>query len=525
MAGNNYVGWFCGGQYANSKERLDNWNLDQGIVVSAPIASKLVAVSAGNVYIGSYAGLSLATGGTSAVSANAIIRGVEAFGIFYFVDGTFAGYKKLDPFTSTVSAWTGAVPISSPVAMPKGVADTTLGASIIALYRGRIVLSGVADDPQNWFMSAVGNPLDWDYAATPSATMAVAGNLSVAGKIGDRVTCLAAASDDLLLVGGDHTIWMIRGDPADGGRVDCVSRTTGIVGPDAFAFDPQTTAYFFGNGILWRMTSDGQLTPLSRGRMDRTFGAIDLVANNMRLLWDKIRHGLHIYITPYLSGASTHYFWDARTDSFWPEAYPNAHGPTAVFDFDSNAPNDQAILLGGQDGYIRKIDATALTDDGTTILSRVKFAPISPAGPHANCRFDRITTILGSSSNPVDLRVYAAQSPELVVAATTPVWARTIATLDRYAIPRLNANTLMVELIQSTTPSAWVTGTDYIIGSQVVAADGVLYVSRTIHHSGAGHISPTAGSNPTDWSVGRTWALESVSAILETTGRTRHGRL
>jgi hypothetical protein len=125
----------------------------------------------------------------------------------------------------------------------------------------------------------------------------------------------------------------------------------------------------------------------------------------------------------------------------------------------------------------------------------------------------------------VDLRVYAAQSPELVVAATTPVWARTIATLDRYAIPRLNANTLMVELIQSTTPSAWVTGTDYIIGSQVVAADGVLYVSRTIHHSGAGHISPTAGSNPTDWSVGRTWALESVSAILETTGRTRHGRL
>jgi hypothetical protein len=85
----------------------------------------------------------------------------------------------------------------------------------------------------------------------------------------------------------------------------------------------------------------------------------------------------------------------------------------------------------------------------------------------------------------------------------------------------------MFELKNDSFSAAWATGTDYVVGSQVVAADGVPYVSKTIHHSGAGHISPTAGGNPTDWTTSafRTWALESVNAIIETSGRTRHGRL
>jgi hypothetical protein len=259
--------------------------------------------------------------------------------------------------------------------------------------------------------------------------------------------------------------------------------------------------------------------------MDKTFGVIDLSLNNVVLAWDTPRHGLHIYVTPFVSGASTHYFWDARTDSFWPESYPDAHGPTAVLPFDANDPDDQALLLGGQDGYIRKIDPASKTDDGTTILSRVKFPPMTPGSVHLNARLSRVITVLESSSDPVSLRIFAAQSPEEVVAATTPAWAYGVTAVNRYSIPRVTGNSLMFELISNSTPAAWVTDHDYIIGDQVIAADTVLYISLTIHHSGAGHISPTAGGNPTDWSTGRTWALESVNAIIETSGRTRHGRL
>jgi hypothetical protein len=455
-----------------------------------------------------------------------IVRGQTAFGKVYLTDGVASHYSVYDPGSRTVLAWTPSAGL-----LPVGTADPSLGCTIMALYRGRIALSGLTEDPQNWFMSKAGDPLDWDYGATPTAVMAVAGNNSVAGLVGDRITCLAPANDDLMVIGGDHTVWMMRGDPADGGRIDNISHTTGIAGPDAFAFDPQAVMYFFGNGILWRLVSTGELTPISRGRLDKTFGAIDLTANAMRLLWDKVRHGLHIFVTPIISGPSTHYFWDARTDSFWPESYPNAHGPTAVLDFDANAPTDQAILLGGQDGYVRKIDATAKTDDGTTILSRVKFPPMTPGSVHLNARLSRVITVLESSSDPVSLRIFAAQSPEEVVAATTPAWAYGVTAVNRYSIPRVTGNSLMFELKNDSFSAAWASGHAYSIGDQVVAADGLPYVALTAHTStsggGGGDTHPTPPGNVTDWAVSafRTWALESVNAVIETSGRTRHGRL
>jgi hypothetical protein len=330
-----------------------------------------------------------------------------------------------------------------------------------------------------------------------------------------------------MVIGGDHTVWVMRGDPADGGRIDNISSTIGIIGPDAFAFDPSSVLYFFGDGVLWKMTPDGQITPLSRGRMDRTFGAIDFSTNTMRLLWDETAHGLHIFVTPTVAGSSRHYWWDARTDSFFPDSYPVVQGPTAVMVFDSNVPNDRAILLGGQDGYVRKEDLTTKTDDGTTIHSYVKFAPITPGGLQQNARLSRMTTILDSTSDPVTCKIYAAQSPQEVVADTTIAWAKEMSPQIRYAIPRVTGNSMLFELENNSFSATWTTGTAYAIGDQVVASDGNPYVSLTAHTSTTGGSHPTPPGNTTDWVLSsfRTWALESLSAVSELTGRTRHGRL
>lgn len=511
--------------YANGTA-ANVYNIDDFAVSSASAVvgsgARILTCSGGSVYSGIAGGAWSAVG--AGMNVTGIVRGQAAFQKIYLCDGVAAHYSVYDPTTQTMSAW---VPTAG--SLPTGAADTSLGATIIALYRGRIALSGIADDPQNWFMSKAGDPLDWDYGATPSAVMAVAGNNSIAGLVGDRITCLAPANDDLMVMGGDHSVWMMRGDPADGGRIDNVSTSTGVAGPDAITFDPQSVCYFFGNGVLWRLTPDGQIAPLSRGRLDKTLGAIDLTLNNMRLVWDAVRHGLHIFVTPHTSGASTHYWWDARTDGFWPEAYPNALGPTAACIFDSNAPNDRAILLGGQDGYVREINPTAVSDDGTTILSRVKFGPMTPGNVHQNARLSRVITVLESSSNPVALRIFAAQSPEEVVAATVPAFSYQVSAVNRYATPRVGGNSLLFELKNDSFSAAWATGTAYVVGSQVVAADGVPYISRTIHTSttGGAHPSPTGGANPTDWTATtfRTWAVEGVSAVIETTGRTRHGRI
>jgi hypothetical protein len=181
-----------------------------------------------------------------------VVRAQTAFGKVYLVDGSAGHYSIYDPNTRAVFPW-----VASPRSLPVGKFDASLAATIITLYRGRVVLSGIEDDPQNWFMSKSGDPLDWDYFATPSATIAIAGNNSDAGLVGDRITCLAPFGDDLMVMGGDHTLWIMRGDPADGGRIDNLSQQVGIIGPDAVALDALGTMYFFGNGVLWRLPKGG----------------------------------------------------------------------------------------------------------------------------------------------------------------------------------------------------------------------------------------------------------------------------
>src|SRR6202020_709199 len=79
------------------------------------------------------------------------------------------------------------------------------------------------------------------------ATAAVAGNNSTVGVVGDVVTALIPYSDDLLIFGGDHTIYIMTGDPAAGGQIDLVSDAIGMAFGIPWCKDPYGTVYFFSN--------------------------------------------------------------------------------------------------------------------------------------------------------------------------------------------------------------------------------------------------------------------------------------
>ncbi len=330
-----------------------------------------------------------------------------------------------------------------------------LGCNIVKLYRGRLVLAGLASDPQNWFMSAVARAFDFDYGATPSATMAVAGNNTDAGKCPDIITCLAPYSDDLMFIGGDHTLWLMRGDPADKGRIDNISYQTGISGPDAYAFDPNGVFYFFGRGTIWRMSIEGSPEPLSRNRMDQAFGAIDLTTHTVHMAWDNVRHGLFMFVVPSGAGATTHYYWDERTDSFWKIAFPNAQGPTTAFAFDGDRPDDNALLLGGWDGYIRQVDPSATNDDGTAISSYVYYPIISVGGSLRNTLVNSITTVLDTNSDAVTLTAYAEDTPQKALESTTPRFVRTLPAGRTRIVNRVAGNAIALKLSNSVDETTW----------------------------------------------------------------------
>lgn len=421
---------------------------------------RMIAVSGGSVYrsLIDFSGWGLTNSGASAVISAGVVRGVEAFQKMFFVDSTASGYKYLDYADNTVKTWT-----PTDGALPVGAVDTSIGARLIALYRGRIVLSGLLEDPQNWFMSASGDPLDWDYSPTsPSPIQAVAGNNSEVGTLGEVVTCLAPFQDDVMIMGGTNSIWIMRGDPAAGGAIDNVSRQIGIVGPDAYTWDTAGNLYFFGQNGMYRMAQNsGTPELISKGRLDNTFSNIDTKNNRVWMVYDAVWQGIHIFVIPESepTTAPTHYFWDERNDAFWFDTYPAAVGPTCVHLFQSDDPDQRGLLMGGFDGYVRQFQDDALDDDGTAIDSFVRFPPINPGMNVASARLDDLAIVLDKDSQPVTLKVFTGDSVEDAEDNADAGTARLSRTLKAGRNPflrnRISQNAMLVQLSQNALASTW----------------------------------------------------------------------
>lgn len=421
----------------------------------------------------------LPTGGTGVANAiTAVDTGTSTFTVAESLSLSDGDYIEIRGSTGndgsyTVASTNGTTNIVVDQTIQDSTVDGNLhiaGAAcrIITNYRGRIVMSALETDPHNWFMSAVNAPLDWDYfPATTNQTQAVAGNNSDAGKLGDIITALIPYSDDLLIMGGDHTIWVLRGDPAAGGVIDNISYQTGISGPDAWAFDPDGNLYFLGANTLWILAAGAQSqpVPISRDRLDTFLSNINYNTDRVRLVWDRDQHGLHIFVTPTSKGASApkHFWYCKRTNGFWPMSYPNDQGPTAAFTFDADDPDDRAVLIGTWDGYIRYLNEAATDDDGTAINSYVTFAPMMLSTDEGESKITKITPIMATGSSPVRLEVYAGETAEDVTsdasgATPSPTISQTLtAGRNSPMLQRIRGGAVVVRLENdsATTTFRW----------------------------------------------------------------------
>ncbi len=300
------------------------------------------------------------------------------------------------------------------VAYTSGGSCTRLTGSrcaLIAVWGGRIVLSGLETDPNNIFMSAVGDAFDWDYSpAAQTIQQAVAGSVTAGyGKNQDIVTALIPYTDDVLLIGGTHSIRRLLGNPAEGGINVSVTDITGVATGKAWCQSPEGVIYFFGSrgGIFKIDPENGIPRRLTALTIDERLSDLDLGANIVTLEWDDRSIAVRVYITPIDGSGSTHYAWDVRNEALWPFIYANAaHNPTAVRLLSGNTPADRRIIEYGQDGYVRMVDVDATSDDGIPIESFVYL------GPFSGMMFVEIESTLSEESNNVAWSICSASSME-----------------------------------------------------------------------------------------------------------------
>lgn len=271
----------------------------------------------------------------------------------------------------------------TPFAATAGTAPTNC--FLCCNWRGRFVLAGDSDNPQNFYMSRQGTPTDFNYAALDPAA-AVAGNLSRSGQIGEPIIALLPYSDDVMLVGCTNSLWMIQGDPADGGTIIPVSEQLGIVGPNAWTVDPNGILYFIARGGLYRFKPSveqaGAPELITGDTYDQYFRELVDADSTLyvSMQWDVDAKMMHIFATPtVLNVPGVHLIMDARNGGLWPQQYPVDMGPTATARYSANnIGGKRAILLGGVDGVIREFTSDNLSDDGSAIAAYITLGPVKP---------------------------------------------------------------------------------------------------------------------------------------------------
>ncbi len=237
-------------------------------------------------------------------------------------------------------------------------------ASLICLYRGRIVISGNKQYPFQWYMARQGNPFDFNYTSNDAQT-AVAGSNADAGELGDIVTALIPYKDDYLVFGCGSQIWYMAGDPAAGGSLNELDLTTGIYGPQSWCFDNAGNLYFWGTNGVYRTTIPGVPENISRVYLPNLVKdeAVDSSTHRITMAYDPRRGGILIAITKFSDNTHSNYFFDLATNGFFPES--SATTDCAIYSqlfYQGDAPDYRRLLLGCADGYVRYHDEDTKSD-------------------------------------------------------------------------------------------------------------------------------------------------------------------
>lgn len=407
---------------------LNNIVIDQsGGTMAEPSQSgrvvSLVAVGQGNIYVTTPGAGVWNSPALSAGLANPplnfsglVLSAINQQKIWYADGVHYCFYDPTDGPNGTVGVWAPAAAdlqgnlITS--VLPKDSAGNT--PRLIETWRGRTCLSGLLLDPQNWFFSGVNQPGNFDYnPVNTTPTQAVAGNNSPLGNVGDVVTSMCPYTDDVLVFFGNHTIWLMNGDPMAGGQIDLVSTAIGGTFGRCWCMDPYGNIYFMSNGTGIYVLVPGNAPQRISQPIEQLLFSLNTGESNVRLMWDDRFQGVHFFITPLVSPTPTaHLFFEQRTGAWWQDQFANPlFNPIACVVMDGNTAEDRVPLIGGWDGYVRAIDPLATTDDGYNINSEVLIGPLLTPTLDEMTLYE-LQAVLGETSGEVNYAIYIGSTAE-----------------------------------------------------------------------------------------------------------------
>ena len=338
-------------------------------------------------------------------SGSPYIQGVQLFGEVFLTDGEKV--KVLNPRTGVVTDYA-----------PTDGGEIPERCRILTAWRGRLIFARSADNPYEITATELGNPYGANiYPATPSVTQAWRGTAAGVGRAPDIVNAFIPMSDDYAIIGGDHSLFLMRGDPAAGGEVDTITDQVGAAYGNAWTKGPTGECYIFTSrgGVVVVPPGGGGVQRLSASRIERTLQDLDLTRYMVRMVWDYRREGLIVCPVPIGDTGVLHkgWFFEAKTGGWYEDEWSSWEvQPTALTTFDGDDPDDRRVVLGCEDGYLRYIDELAVNDDGHRIVSKALIGPLVPSGEGYSYKFSRPQIVLASDQGSCDYELLASDAAD-----------------------------------------------------------------------------------------------------------------
>lgn len=320
---------------------------------------------------------------------------------------------------------------------------------LVAAWNGRLIVGGPPYAPHWWAMSRAGTYTDWDFTREDAAA-AIDGTNALVSGLGEPLRAIVPYRDDYVLFLHRNSVWVMRGDPRAGGRLDNLSRRVGCVHFGAACMTPDGWCIFLSEDGLYGIAPGALMEPqpISRPTLPRELLDVDPQRFVALVAWDPQRMGIAVFVSPLTAaGFSSNWFlhWESR--SWWQVTLPDNVQPTALVSDYSEFYGRHMLLTGGRDGQVRGQRRQNSADDSVPIDSSVVYGPVRLGiDAFSVGLLQQIDVTLSEDSGNVTVDILTGDTPETALAAD-PAYTFTAGPgLNVRHYPRKRGNSLFVRL-------------------------------------------------------------------------------